>query len=79
MAEELLDISDVRVSSLLHVERIPDVIVDGKSLLLVWYHVQAKFLRGIELSEEHEAYKWCSLEEVSKFASVGIREATEAL
>ncbi len=79
LAEELPGITNVRVGKLLHVLRLPGMTFGEHGLFLVWYHVVADFPDNVQLSDEHQEYRWCTREEVAELASAGISEAVESL
>lgn len=79
LVEELPGIVNVRVGKLLHVVRLPGMPFGDHGLFLVWYQVTANFPNGVQLSDEHQEYRWCTREEVAELASVGINEAVGLL
>lgn len=58
LSEELLNIKDIKVGELLGVRRLHHDPWEGKSLMLVYYHVDASFSGDPELSEEHLEWEW---------------------
>ena len=80
LEEEVPGIKDFQVKNLLNVDAVHrSDTVEGIDLLLVFYKVEAD-LEKVSLSEEHQSYKWVSLEEIDSLereASIrnGIKEA----
>lgn len=77
--EELPGIENIRLNSILHAARVPGMPLGDRGLFLVWYHVAADFPRGVQLSDEHDAYKWCSADEAIEIAAPYVGQAIEML
>jgi 8-oxo-dGTP diphosphatase len=75
LKEEILNLKDYKVVKLIYASKIKD----SDNLLMIFYKVEAD-LEEVELSEEHESYRWISLEEVEAlekeaYIDPGIKEA----
>ena len=79
LSEELPGIEIVSIGRLVHSARLPGMPLGDRGLLLLWYEVDATFPNGVSLSDEHDEFRWCSVEEASKLASFGVQEAIEKL
>jgi 8-oxo-dGTP diphosphatase len=66
LGEELLNIRDVKIGDLLGVHRLHHDPWEGKSLVLVYYHVTAEFGGDPELSDEHLGWEWADAERVKE-------------
>lgn len=77
MGEEIPNLKDYKIKELLHVCPIERTkTAENIELLLVFYKIEAD-IEEIELSEEHQSYKWFSLEEIDSLTPInsGIKEA----
>lgn len=80
LKEEVLNIKEFQVKNILNVDFVDKLdTIENIDLLLIFYKVEAN-LEEIELSKEHQSYRWISLEEIEileKDASIrdGIKEA----
>ncbi|HNY36126.1 MAG TPA: NUDIX domain-containing protein [Candidatus Pacearchaeota archaeon] len=80
LREEIPNIKEFRVKNILNVDAVHRLdTVEDIDLLLVFYKVESN-LEKIELSKEHQLYRWVSLEEIKlleKDAPIrdGIKEA----
>lgn len=79
LEEELPGITNINIGRILHALRVPGMVLGDKGLFLVWYHVRADFPKGVQLSDEHRAYRWCNQDEVHELALEGTRRAVDAL
>lgn len=77
--EELPDHGPVRVGNLLNAYRVPGSIKDDLGLLLLFYEVNVSFPAGIQLSGEHNDYKWLSLDDAQKLASDAVQSTIDVL
>jgi 8-oxo-dGTP pyrophosphatase MutT (NUDIX family) len=55
--------NEYQVNELIHAYRLSKDLKDGYGLLLLFYKIECN-LNEVELSSEHEDYKWISLEEL---------------
>ena len=69
LGEELPNVRDVKVGNLLDVHRLHKDIWGEKSLVLVYYHVEADFDGEPELSEEHLEWLWADKKTIQKLIS----------
>jgi 8-oxo-dGTP pyrophosphatase MutT (NUDIX family) len=67
LAEELPHITHIRIGRMLHAEQADFLLPNGNHLMLLFYHVNARLLFPIELSEEHCETTWASLTELAAF------------
>ncbi len=83
LSEELLNIQDIKVGELLGVHRLHHDVWGRKSLMLVYYRVQAEFVGDPKLSEEHLEWEWADAGRVKELISdpsqATILKALEAL
>lgn len=73
LREELPNITEIKIGEIVEAHRIHKDIEADKSLVLVYYRVQAKFSGQPELSEEHTDYEWAdkaSIKELVQDASL---------
>lgn len=66
LAEEIGNIKGITVTDLLHVYRLPKNVEHEHGLILVFFRVHAT-ISDVILSEEHDAYRWVSRDELASF------------
>ncbi len=76
--EELANITDIRIGSILHATRLPWIIDGTNSLALVFFRVDASFDGDPVISDEHTDWKWCTLDEARELANEITLPAIEA-
>ena len=80
LKEEIPNLKEYKIKNLLNVYPIEGVNTNEKiDLLLVFYKIETD-LKEVKLSEEHQSYRWVSLEEIDSlekeaFIQPGIRES----
>ena len=77
--EELPGIQDVDIQEILHAQRLPGMTFGDTGLFLVWFRVNARFPDGVNISDEHDDYKWVELAEVDAMTSDEISEVIKKL
>ena len=78
LAEELPGIVVKNIGRVLHATRLDGLLFGDHGLCLIWFAVEADFPQGVQLSNEHESYRWCNIGEVHEIGSEGIVKAVEA-
>lgn len=66
LGEEIANINgDFEIGRLLNAYRLPHDLVDGYGLMLIFHKVESS-ITEVELSHEHEGYKWVGLDELGE-------------
>ncbi len=78
LREEVPNIASIQIGDIIGAHRVPKDIDGNKSLVLIYYVVQADFDGEPELSEEHEDYMWANRDEALQ-RMVDKREIIESI
>ncbi|HSX53482.1 MAG TPA: NUDIX domain-containing protein [Patescibacteria group bacterium] len=77
--EELPNIKTIEIGEIVCATRIHKDIKENVSLVLIFYHVDASFEgEVIQISAEHDAYKWATKDQALKIVYDKNKEAIEA-
>ncbi len=61
--EELTNIRNIEIGEVVHAIRMPFDLKDDLGLVLIFYKVKADFYDHVQISDEHQDFRWVNLEE----------------
>lgn len=79
LQEELPNIQNIRINTVLDAYRLHKDIVEDVSLTLIFFEVHADFEGDPQISEEHSEWRWAEKDEALSIASQSCKKAIEAV
>ena len=80
IAEELPSSGDVKIGELVCAYRLPGLeLPGGEGLVLLMFQTEVMFTDGVKISDEHDEYRWVSVDEAEELGSDFISKTVKSV